>query len=234
MRHGSSAVAPRSFAVTATLVPLGRLFRYGDREACRHQHSDAFGRSIRRHQARGAFRRRLRPSRLHGGGARWVVDTRRRLHHQGGPDALGLSVWDVGEVPRHPCRWQGTETESGPTVDDLVEVLTSQRLRDASAPSEVTLAGHEGLYLEWSVPDDWIVTGDSAFQGCDDAGDFVSWWGKDAGQRYQQVAGQVDRLWILNVEGQTLLLDATYSPDTSAADREELEHVVASVRFIEE
>jgi hypothetical protein len=151
-----------------------------------------------------------------------------------GPDALGLSVWDVGEVPRHPCRWQGTETEPGPTVDDLVEVLTSQRLRDATAPSEVMLAGHEGLYLEWSVPDDWIVTGDSAFQGCDDAGDFVSWWGKDAGQRYQQVAGQVDRLWILDVEGQTLLVDATYSPDTSAADREELEHVVASLRFIEE
>ena len=94
------------------------------------------------------------------------------------PDALGLSVWDVGDVPRHPCRWQGTETEPGQTVDDLAEVLTSQRLRDATAPSEVTLAGHEGLYLEWSVPDDWIVTGDSAFQGCDDAGDFVSWWGR--------------------------------------------------------
>ena len=58
--------------------------------------------------------------------------------------------------------------------------------------------------------------------------------GKDAGQRYQQVAGQVDRLWILHVEGQTLLVDATYSLDTSAADREELEHVVASLRFIEE
>ena len=55
--------------------------------------------------------------------------------------------------------------------------------------------------------------------------------GRDAGDRCQQVAGQVDRLWVLDVEGQTLLVDATYTPATSEADREELDQVVASLRF---
>ena len=125
----------------------------------------------------------------------------------------------------------------GPTVDDLVGALSSQRFRDPTAPSGAMLAGHDGQYLELSVPDDWVVTGDADFQGCDDPGnghqDFVSWWGTDGGDRYQQAAGQVDRVWVLDVEGQTLLVDATYTPDTSVADREELEEVVTSLRFAE-
>ena len=147
-----------------------------------------------------------------------------------GPAALGVSVWDVGEVPRDPCQWKGTVTRPGPTVEALVEALTSQRLRDPTRPADVTLAGYEGRYLEWSVPEDLIVTGDSHFPDCDDR-NFTSWWGTYAGNRYQQVPGQVDRLWVLDVEGQTLVVDATYSPDTSAADRRELEQIVTSLQF---
>lgn len=154
-----------------------------------------------------------------------------------GTGPLGMSVWEISRVPMHPCRWKGTEVRPGPTVDDLVETLLAQRLRDPSAPTDVTLAGHEGRYLEWSVPADRVVTDDGQFRGCDDGGDgledFVSWWGTDYGQRYQQDAGQIDRLWILDVDGQTLLVDATYMPDAPAADLQELEQVVASLRFVQ-
>jgi hypothetical protein len=154
-----------------------------------------------------------------------------------GGGVLGMSVWDVSRVPRDPCHWKRTTSEVGPSVDDLVDALSSQLLRDATAPVDVTLAGHDGQYLELSVPDDRIVTGDADFKGCDDPGnghnDFVSWYGTDRGERFQQVAGQVDRVWVLDVEGQTLLVDATYSPDISAADREELDQVVASIRFVD-
>lgn len=166
----------------------------------------------------------------------WSTENGRFIVEEG-RDALGMSVWDVGEVPRHPCHWRGTETTPGSSVGDLVEALTSQRLRNATAPTDVTLAGHEGRYLDLSVSEDWIATGDSDFRGCDDPGnghhDFVSWWGRDGGERWQQIAGQIDRLWVLDVDGQTLLVDATYSPDTSASDREELEQVVVSLRFVE-
>jgi hypothetical protein len=60
---------------------------------------------------------------------------------------------------------------------------------------------------------------------------FNSWLGNGMGNRYQQVPGQVDRLWVLDVDGQRLVIDATYSSDTVQADRDELESVVASLLF---
>jgi hypothetical protein len=153
------------------------------------------------------------------------------------PDpVMGVSVWDVGQVYGDPCHWQGTLADPGPTVDDLVAALVAQPTRNATAPVDVTLAGYAGRHLEWSVPADMVVTGDSDFAGCDiepsnGHRDFNSWVGNGQGSRYQQVAGQVDRLWILDVDGQRLLVDATYSPDTTEADRNEQQRVVESLRF---
>ena len=151
---------------------------------------------------------------------------------------LGVSVWDVGEVPRHPCHWEGNSFDPGPTVENLVDALVAQKLRNATEPIPVSLGGHDGMYLEWSVPADWVVTGDADFEGCDVEPsnghlDFISFYGNGIGERYQQVAGQVDRLWILDVDGQRLLVDATYSPDASLAERDELEAIAESIRFVD-
>jgi hypothetical protein len=153
----------------------------------------------------------------------------------GGP-VIGVSVWEVGQVPLDPCHWKATLRAPGQGVDGLVKTLLSQEGRHATAPTKVTLAGQSGQYLEWSVPD-WVVTGDADFKGCDDPGnghqDFVSWFATDPdGERYMQVTGQVDRLWVLDVHGQRLVVDATYSPDTTSADRAELATVVASLRLV--
>lgn len=153
-----------------------------------------------------------------------------------GPGAPGFSVWDVGEVPRNPCRWKQHLSDPGPTTTDLVDALEAQRYRNASAPTSATLAGYTGTYLETSVPSDWVVTGNADFKGCDDPGnghtDFVNWLsaGGEA-ESYQQVAGQVDRLWILHVNGQRLVVDATYRPDTTAAARTELGQIVQTLKF---
>jgi hypothetical protein len=152
---------------------------------------------------------------------------------------VGVSVWDVGEVPRDPCHWQDSLRDPGPSVDDLVGALTTQRLRRATEPTRVTLDGYEGFFLEWSVPADAVVTGDAEFQGCDfeppnGLRDFVSWFGNGFGERYHQVAGQVDKLWVLDVEGQRLVVDATYSPDTPEAHRSELAAIVESLRFTDQ
>ena len=83
------------------------------------------------------------------------------------PGVLGMSVWDVGEVPENPCHRRGRMDDPGPTVDDLVAALTKQELRDATEPTDVVVDGYDGVYLEWSVPADMIVTGDADFRGCD-------------------------------------------------------------------
>ena len=148
----------------------------------------------------------------------------------------GVSVWDVGDVPRNPCHWQSTMSDPGPTVDDLVEALTAQKYRHATEPTDVTLGGYQGRLLELSVPDDWVVTGDADFEGCDvepsnGHRDFVSWLGNGEGERYLQFAGQIERVWVLDVDGTRLVVDATYRPETPEAVLTELMGIVESIRF---
>lgn len=89
------------------------------------------------------------------------------------------------------------------------------------------------MQLEWSVP------ADIDFSTCDEdvsVGDhpFRSWTaveGSWASDRYQQGPGQVDRLWILDVDGQRLVVDAMYMPSSDAKDRAELWQVMESIRF---
>jgi hypothetical protein len=169
--------------------------------------------------------------------AGWTTMGRFTIKEGGGQLVLGIGVWDVGMVPGDPCRWQSTTQLPGPTVDDLVTALTAQVSRNATAPVAVTLAGYPGTYLELSVPADLVVTGDADFEGCDvEPSDghrnFVSWFGAGGiGTRYQQVAGQVDQLWILDVEGQRLVVNATRSPDATPADIVEQLRIVQSLQI---
>ena len=153
-----------------------------------------------------------------------------------GAAVIGLSVWDVARVPTDPCLWKSSMTTPGPTVDDLAEALVAQLTRNATQPADVSVDGYSGVYLEWSVPDDMVVTGDADFAGCDtwpDNGhrDFVSWLSSTGNDRYEQVAGQVDRLWVLDVAGQRLVVDATFSPNATETDVRELMHAAESLRF---
>lgn len=149
---------------------------------------------------------------------------------------LGLSVWDVGQVFRDPCHWQGQAVDPGPGVAALVTALVAQPMRNATAPTDVTLATYTGRYLEWSVPADMKSSAPSEFDACDldseGHRDFNSWLGNGMGNRYEQVPGQVDRLWVLDLKGQRLVVDATYSPDTTQLDRDEEGRIVESLRFV--
>jgi hypothetical protein len=156
-------------------------------------------------------------------------------NNEGRMPVLGISVWDVGVVFRDPCHWQGQDFNPGPSVANLVAALVAQKLRNATRPTDVTLAGYKGKYLELSVPADMKSSKWTDFDACDpdDNGDgtFESWQGNGMGGRYEEVPGQVDRVWVLDVRGQRLVVDATYSPDTSQADRTQLEQIVESLRF---
>lgn len=148
---------------------------------------------------------------------------------------LGFSIWDVGQVFHDPCHWQGQGFDPGPGVANLVAALVAQKTRNATTPTGVTLAGYAGKYLEWSVPADMKSSAWGEFDACDVDGannhNFNSWLAYGVGYRYEEVPGQVDQLWVLDVNGQRLVVDATYAPDTSQSQRAALEQVVDSLRF---
>lgn len=137
-----------------------------------------------------------------------------------------VTFWDVARVYPTPCRWKGKPLiDPGAGVTGLAAALAKQPLRHATPPTAAALDGHRARYLELSVP------GDVRFDKCDE-GVFESWtangWASD---RSEQKPGQVDRIWILEVDGRRLVVDASYLPGATASDRAELQHVVSSIRF---
>jgi hypothetical protein len=148
-----------------------------------------------------------------------------------------VSFWTVVDVYTNPCHWLGPKVHPGPTVDELAAVLAAQPLRNATVPVAVTLGGYDGKYLEQSIPKGM------AFSNCDkDPSDgqfyFESWTGDvlwdapyDTTDRHEQGPGQVDRLWILDVEGRRLVIDASYMPGATAQDKAGMQQVVDSIRF---
>jgi hypothetical protein len=144
------------------------------------------------------------------------------------PQKVFVFFWDVAQVYPTPCQWEGKPmVDPGRDVNGLASALAAQPLRNATAPTHVKLGGFEGKYLQMSVPSG------VNFAHCDE-GYFESWtangWGSD---RYQQRPGQVDRLWILDVDGERLVIDASTLPEATAQDRAELERVVDSIRFVD-
>ncbi len=129
---------------------------------------------------------------------------------------LGLSM--VGRVQRDAClRPLHDGAAPGPSVEDLAAALVAQKSTRASVPKPVTLAGSRGLYVELAGPHD--------LRACD--ADPGLWDGRGI---YKD--DQVDEVWILDVDGQRLVVDAAYGPTSTASERDQLTSMVESLQFV--
>jgi hypothetical protein len=144
------------------------------------------------------------------GGADWYVVS---------PDGDAfLGLWTVGKVQRDAClRPQHDYFTPGPSVEDLADALVAQKSTRASAPRPVTVAGHQGLYVELASPRD--------ISKCDQ--DPGLWGGRGI---YSD--GQVDLVWILDVDGQRIVVNAAHAPTSTASEREKLTSMVESLKFV--
>jgi hypothetical protein len=106
----------------------------------------------------------------------------------------------------------------GPTVNELASALGAQPGYTATRPSDVTLGGYSGKQMDLHMPTD--------VASCD-RGEFTPW----GGSIYAQGPDNRWRLWILDVGGDRLIVNATDFPATSEADRAEQQAIVDSIRF---
>lgn len=154
------------------------------------------------------------------------------------PEA-GLLLWSYPagtgfDVYGDPCQWASTAPDvPATTVDAFAAALAAQPSRDATAPVDVTVGGFAGKSLTLHVPDDIAYSG-GEFSECDEA-NFTS-YGVAAARgsepsRWHQGPGQIDELWILNVDGTTVVLDAMYRHDTPAELIDELRAIAESTTF---
>jgi hypothetical protein len=137
----------------------------------------------------------------------------------------GISTWLVGNVYADPCHSDSTllDPPVGSSVDDLVAALENQRQHPASTPTHVTLDGFSGKYMEMTVPAGVNLA------DCDH-GEFRTWTHPRGGQRSLE-PGQRDLLWIVDVDGVTLVIDAALGAKTSQQDRAERTQIVESAQI---
>jgi len=133
----------------------------------------------------------------------------------------GMGYWTISQVFRDPCVVDFVEV--GNSLQEVAEALQEQERSLVTAPVPVTIDGYQGVYLELQMPND-IDLGE--------CGQYDVWLSDPSGGRNMQAPGQLDRNWILDVEGDVVVLQVTASPGVPKAAREQLTGMVESVDFI--
>lgn len=142
------------------------------------------------------------------------------------PDGMGLGFWQVGNLYADPLEPSLMDPRIGPTVDDLVDGLIAQPGHATSAPVDVTIDGFSGAMVELTIPED------AEFTECFAGGTIYRLWVDiSAGYRCLQGPGQIERIWVIDVNGTRLVIDAHHFPGTPAQDLAALDAVIASIRI---
>ena len=151
----------------------------------------------------------------------WTVVDESRFYHVGGltrDDAsTGLRLVMVDTITKDDCAKRAGAVDGRASVDDLVAFLAGQPLIDISKNTDVTLDGYRGKYLEFTRTAGEIDCG---------------WGGMDGWPASSPTASdEVDRVWILDVDGAPLVIDAFTSPLASEPVKAELRQIVESMQI---
>jgi hypothetical protein len=135
-----------------------------------------------------------------------------------------LSVMSVDNLYVDPCQPDTglRDPVVGPTVGDLATALGSVPGLSFSTPTDVTLGGFAGKYLEYVPPD--------TFGEC--ATDILLWSVNGGSDQMLAPTGQdVLRLWILDVNGTRLVIAAKALAGVPAGRVTELQAIVDSIQI---
>ena len=137
--------------------------------------------------------------------------------------AVGYLTTDT--VFGDPCSAKGGPKDDtvyypGATVEDLAHALVTQEGAITSDPEPVAIDGYDGLYLDYRVPEIDIARCEYGVWDI-----FPDWRLVGAGER----AG----IWILDVDGQRVLLAWVASASVAAEDIREMTDMVGSTRFVD-
>jgi hypothetical protein len=134
----------------------------------------------------------------------------------------GLGLWGVGWIFDDACQWRGTASPTSST-DDVVAALLGEKGLRVSTPTAATIDGYAGTYLEVTV------ASQAALDRCDARhfSAFALAHEGPKGRRHLESVGEPELLWILDVDGHPLVIDAFGTEQ----ERAELEQMVASIQI---
>jgi hypothetical protein len=146
----------------------------------------------------------------------------------GDSGGVGMGFLRVASINGDPCNWSGAadDVEFGPTVDDLVTALTSSDDFATSEPSDVTLGGYSGKKLVVTMPDT-LRPGGNTQTGCDEQ--IYTVWNGEGFTIYAQGPENLWTLWILDVEGERVVIQRSEFADSATERRQQLDSIVDSI-----
>lgn len=132
-----------------------------------------------------------------------------------------LAAWQISGTFVDPCTDHTlVEPTPGPGIDALADALAHQPGTTAGPATMVTVDGYSGRFVEVTVTADITKCGPE---------NFWIWATPDGDRRYVQGTNEMNRMYILDVDGQRFTFNARIPARTTAADRAELEAIIASV-----
>ena len=155
------------------------------------------------------------------------------------PARMSISAWTVQHVNLFPCRWTTpafSDELFDRTAEGQAQALAAWWGQDSNAPfsSNATIApiatrprptsiqGYPAWYVELLVPSVFDFT------QCD-GGQLVLWQTADGEVRYAFGPGELDRLWVVDVLGTPIVIDAESPLMASSADEAALQGVIDSI-----
>lgn len=161
----------------------------------------------------------------------WVLSDGWALYGPDGidpPGGAGIRFFTVANLYADPSSLSAgvQDPPVGPTVADLVAAIVAQDAWIASDPTEAVIGGYPATHITVAIPEDVELVSRGregpAFYLFEDA---------RQGQVYGWAAGQVFDLYIVDVDGERLVIDAFHFPGTSEADLATLDGIVESIRI---
>ena len=144
---------------------------------------------------------------------------------------FGLMFFVVANIYADGCQWVLSDPPVGPTVDDLVSAWANVPGLAATAPVDITVDGYAGKQIELTVPDyGETECKESKFGLWQDDGPPETRAGSQP-NRWAQGPNQHSQLWILDVDGTRVVIEAFSFPDTSPQDRAALDEMLASIQI---
>lgn len=139
------------------------------------------------------------------------------------PGGVSFSIFDkVRADPCHPDQALLDPTP-GPTVEDLAAALASLPGLDVTTPTDVTVDGYTGKQLTLTAP--------ATFEGCTIYEDGYVIWELPLGGTKAMSPGERDRVWIVDAEGERLVIHTSEIPGQTSQDQAEVQGILDSIRI---
>ena len=135
-----------------------------------------------------------------------------------------VSFWSPTRVPKDPCKARASSRPVGPGVEDLAAALAGQRRTTTTKPTSVSLGGHQGLYVELTTPSRFD------YEACSPDG--MQIWLTERTEPRALDEPVTDRYWIMDVEGQPLVIAAMTLRAATSETVELVTGVVETTAFV--